>query len=234
MPCWPTASITWAHVSCACARHARWPWPTCWPTATGRRSDGTWPPPGRWAFVRSMTAHRRTTSARSDPSSCIQCSGYRRVSSPVLTAFLLLCFLFQAGITLARALMNLTARLCDGTLTAPTSAARATEAVLPVLLQQGLTHPAREVRAVSIQTLIRVVKTAGPLLRPHLAALLTALLEGESTLEPQMFSYLQHHTASLGLSDEELEKRRLAAAQRASPLHECVQLCLAQVGVRLV
>jgi proteasome component ECM29 len=82
----------------------------------------------------------------------------------------------QAGITLARALMNLTARLCDGTVTAPTAAARATEAVLPVLLQQGLTHPAREVRAVSIQTLIRVVKTAGPLMRPHLAALLTGTL----------------------------------------------------------
>ena len=99
-----------------------------------------------------------------------------------------------AAVTLSRALLNLTARLCDTQYTKTADAAAAVEATLPILLGKGLTDHAKEVRAVSIQALIRIVKIAGPLMRPHLAALLTSLLEGESSLEPALFNYLQFHT----------------------------------------
>lgn len=49
-----------------------------------------------------------------------------------------------------------------------------------------------------------------------------------SSMEPSMFSYLSFHTEKMGVTAEELERMRIAA-QRSSPLHEAVQLCLGQV-----
>lgn len=42
----------------------------------------------------------------------------------------------------------------------------------------------------SIQTLVKVSKTAGPRLKPHASRLIPALLEALSTLEPQVLNYL--------------------------------------------
>ena len=42
----------------------------------------------------------------------------------------------------------------------------------------------------SIQTLVKVSKTAGARLKPHAPRLIPALLEALSTLEPQVLNYL--------------------------------------------
>lgn len=42
----------------------------------------------------------------------------------------------------------------------------------------------------SIQTLVKISKTAGPRLKPHASRLIPALLEALSTLEPQVLNYL--------------------------------------------
>lgn len=42
----------------------------------------------------------------------------------------------------------------------------------------------------SIQTLVKMSKTAGPRLKPHASQLIPALLEALSTLEPQVLNYL--------------------------------------------
>lgn len=43
---------------------------------------------------------------------------------------------------------------------------------------------------ISIQTLVKISKTAGARLRPHASRLIPALLESLSTLEPQVLNYL--------------------------------------------
>lgn len=42
----------------------------------------------------------------------------------------------------------------------------------------------------SIQTLVKISKTAGARLKPHASRLIPALLEALSTLEPQVLNYL--------------------------------------------
>lgn len=50
----------------------------------------------------------------------------------------------------------------------------------------------------SIQTLVKVSKTAGARLKPHAPRLIPALLEALSTMEPQVLNYL-----SLRATDQE-------------------------------
>lgn len=40
-----------------------------------------------------------------------------------------------------------------------------------------------------MSTLLKISKNAGPLLKPHIAVLVTALLEAVSGLEPQVMNY---------------------------------------------
>ena len=61
----------------------------------------------------------------------------------------------------------------------------------PVFSSQGVTDHASEVRAVAIDVLLRCVKISAVLLRPHVSVLLACLLEGLTTLEPAMLSYMQ-------------------------------------------
>lgn len=72
-------------------------------------------------------------------------------------------------------------------------------------MSQGIVDRAVEVRAVSTNAVLKIANIAGQYLRPHLPALIGALLEGQSTLEPQMFSYLQFHTSAVQMTQEQLE-----------------------------
>lgn len=49
---------------------------------------------------------------------------------------------------------------------------------------------------VSLATVMKISKTAGALLKPHIPLLVVALLESMTTLEPQVFNYLSLHAAS--------------------------------------
>ena len=49
---------------------------------------------------------------------------------------------------------------------------------------------------VSLSTILKVSKTAGMLLKPHVSLLVISLLESVTTLEPQMMNYLSLHAAA--------------------------------------
>lgn len=134
----------------------------------------------------------------------------------------------KAANTLAKSTVKLTERLCDPTYTSNSDATATLAVVLPLLIHKGITDKVQEVRMISIQTVLKITKVAGKLLRPHLADLFAALLEGISSLEPQMFSYLQFHTESLELSQEQLESMRLSVS-KASPLSAALETCMLQL-----
>uniref|UniRef100_A0A672ZZK8 Ecm29 proteasome adaptor and scaffold n=1 Tax=Sphaeramia orbicularis TaxID=375764 RepID=A0A672ZZK8_9TELE len=91
-----------------------------------------------------------------------------------------------ADLTL-KTLSKVCTRMCEST----GSAAQRTVAVLlPTLLEKGIVSNVSEVRSLSIQTLVKISKTAGARLKPHASRLIPALLEALSTLEPQVLNYL--------------------------------------------
>jgi len=55
---------------------------------------------------------------------------------------------------------------------------------------------AEEVRKFSLTTILKIVKRSGPLLGPHLADIIGALLESLSELEPQVMSMISHSVKS--------------------------------------
>ena len=124
-----------------------------------------------------------------------------------------------------KSLTSLCVRLCDETYSSARKVPRAMASVFPILLHKGITDHAQEVRAISVNAVLKITKVGGKHLRPHLADLVTVLLEGLSTLEPQMFSYLQFHTASMDISQEQMEKLRMSVS-RSSPLNEALSTCL--------
>jgi len=48
----------------------------------------------------------------------------------------------------------------------------------------------------SLSTIVKISKTAGVLLKPHVSLLVVSLLESITTLEPQMMNYLSLHAAA--------------------------------------
>ncbi|TNN83529.1 Proteasome-associated protein ECM29 [Liparis tanakae] len=132
-----------------------------------------------------------------------------------------------ADLTL-KTLSKVCTRMCEST----GSAAQRTVAVLlPTLLEKGIVSNVSEVRSLSIQTLVKVSKTAGARLKPHASRLIPALLEALSTLEPQVLNYL-----SLRATDQEksaMDAARLSAA-KSSPMMETVNMCLQHLDVSVL
>uniref|UniRef100_A0A672TKM5 Ecm29 proteasome adaptor and scaffold n=1 Tax=Strigops habroptila TaxID=2489341 RepID=A0A672TKM5_STRHB len=62
--------------------------------------------------------------------------------------------------------------------------------LLPCLLDKGIVSTVAEVRSLSINTLVKISKSAGSMLKPHAPKLIPALLESLSVLEPQVLNYL--------------------------------------------
>ena len=76
----------------------------------------------------------------------------------------------------AQSLSRVSIKMCDSG-TGSKSGEAAVKAILPPLLEKGLTSTVTEVRAICLVTMMKVVKSAGPLLIPHLHTLIPALLE---------------------------------------------------------
>uniref|UniRef100_A0A3P9P601 Ecm29 proteasome adaptor and scaffold n=2 Tax=Poecilia reticulata TaxID=8081 RepID=A0A3P9P601_POERE len=127
-----------------------------------------------------------------------------------------------------KTLSKVCVRMCEST----GSAAQRTVAVmLPTLLEKGIVSNVSEVRSLSIQTLVKISKTAGARLKPHAARLIPALLEALSTLEPQVLNYL-----SLRATEQEksaMDAARLSAA-KSSPMMETVNMCLQHLDVSVL
>ena len=110
-----------------------------------------------------------------------------------------------AGIDLAKSLMQLTGRLSNREETPGEEVREVVGVVLPLLLTQGLVSKAKEVQAVAVVMLVRMVKGAGECLRPWLAELVSALIEAQSAIEPQQLQYMQFHATSSGMTEEGME-----------------------------
>ncbi|CAI7781424.1 unnamed protein product [Closterium sp. NIES-53] len=133
-----------------------------------------------------------------------------------------------AGEKLCRAATSLTVRLCDPTLTPRADAHAACSVVLPVLLAQGMTSSVGSVRHLALSTTAKLAKGAGASVRPHLAALVPAMLEALSGLEDQNLNYAEQHAERVGISSEKLEAARLAMS-RDTPMWHTLDACLQQV-----
>ncbi|GBG26067.1 Proteasome-associated protein ECM29-like [Hondaea fermentalgiana] len=143
----------------------------------------------------------------------------------------------EAALRLAKALNNLTVRLCSvkekRTEQARKVAQEALDIVLPFLVEQGLgRNQSKEGQAVSVHTLARVVKAAQENIRPHLAVVMVRLLESMSSLEDQVLQYAMFHTNDQGgdlqMSREQLETMRVQASNE-SPMQEAVEVCIDQI-----
>uniref|UniRef100_A0A2K5PCG1 Proteasome adapter and scaffold protein ECM29 n=2 Tax=Cebus imitator TaxID=2715852 RepID=A0A2K5PCG1_CEBIM len=108
---------------------------------------------------------------------------------------------------------------------------RTIAALLPCLLDKGMMSPVTEVRALSINTLVKISKSAGAMLKPHAPKLIPALLESLSVLEPQVLNYL-----SLRATEQEkaaMDSARLSAA-KSSPMMETINMCLQYLDVSVL
>ncbi|KAM6972070.1 proteasome adapter and scaffold protein ECM29 [Aplochiton taeniatus] len=134
----------------------------------------------------------------------------------------------KAADTTLKTLSKVCARMCEST---GVAAQRTVAVLLPTLLDKGIVSNVPEVRALSIQTLVKVSKTAGARLKPHAPRLIPALLEALSTLEPQVLNYL-----SLRATEQEksaMDSARLSAA-KSSPMMETINMCLQHLDVSVL
>ena len=72
---------------------------------------------------------------------------------------------------------------------------------------------------------MKLSKSAGALLKPHIPLLVCALLEALSNLEPQYLNYLSLHIASNEDAQNKLDSAR-AAASKTSPMMDVINLVL--------
>ncbi|XP_067297916.1 proteasome adapter and scaffold protein ECM29 [Pseudorasbora parva] len=132
-----------------------------------------------------------------------------------------------ADLTL-KTLSKVCVRMCEST---GTNAQRTVAVLLPTLLDKGIVSNVSEVRTLSIQTLVKISKTAGSRLKPHAPRLIPALLEALSVLEPQVLNYL-----SLRATEQEksaMDAARLSAA-KSSPMMETINMCLQHLDVSVL
>uniref|UniRef100_A0A8C3CD18 Ecm29 proteasome adaptor and scaffold n=1 Tax=Cairina moschata TaxID=8855 RepID=A0A8C3CD18_CAIMO len=103
--------------------------------------------------------------------------------------------------------------------------------LLPCLLDKGIVSTVAEVRSLSINTLVKISKSAGSMLKPHAPKLIPALLESLSVLEPQVLNYL-----SLCATDQEktaMDSARLSAV-KSSPMMETINMSLQYLDVSIL
>eukprot|EP00850_Spirogloea_muscicola_P011192 SM000068S20624 [mRNA] locus=s68:662290:671519:+ [translate_table: standard] len=103
-----------------------------------------------------------------------------------------------AGQRLATSVSNLSVRLCDPALTSPRADVdRAVAIVLPFLLSQGLGSAVADVQRLCLKAITKIVKGAGPAVRPHVPDLVATLLESLSSMEDQRLNYAEVGLATL-------------------------------------
>ena len=129
-----------------------------------------------------------------------------------------------AGKTVA-ALSRNCIRMCDVSQSGSKSGQKAIEVILPVLLEKGLLSNVGEVKAAALNVIVKITKSAGILLKPHLAILIPSLLEATSELESSQVGYLSTRLANDADVQEKLDAARIAAA-KSSSLMECVNFVI--------
>ncbi|XP_024395125.1 LOW QUALITY PROTEIN: uncharacterized protein [Physcomitrium patens] len=133
-----------------------------------------------------------------------------------------------SGDVLCRSVSSLSLRLSDNSLS-PEKDARDTMAiVLPFLLTKGIMSTVSDVRRLSINTVMKLVKGAGAAIRPQMPDLVSCMIESLSSLEDQRLNYAELHAERVGISQEKLESVRIAVA-KDSPMWDTLDLCIRHV-----
>ncbi|KAG0252530.1 hypothetical protein DFQ27_008011 [Actinomortierella ambigua] len=130
-----------------------------------------------------------------------------------------------AAFKTCRAMTLMTVKYCDPKHVKVAEGERVLSIVIPFLLHKGLVSSAEDVCKFSLTTLLKICKQAGPLLKKHIPEIVVALLEGLTSMEPQMMNYLSFHTDKYQVSQEQLESSRLNAA-KLSPMMEGIEACI--------
>merc|ERR1712223_867441 len=112
-------------------------------------------------------------------------------------------------------------RMCDSAQSGVKASEETVQIILPPILDKGLSSNVSEVRALALNTVIKITKSAGPLLKPHIPQLIPALLEATSEMESKEVSYISTRLANDANIQETLDSARIAAA-KSSPMMECV------------
>lgn len=133
-----------------------------------------------------------------------------------------------AALSTCKTLTNVTVKHCDPTVSSPKEGQKIMDIVLPFMLQKGLSNLSKDVRMFSLQTILKLSKKGGVLLKPHVPDLVSTLLESLSDLEPQAFSYFTFHAEKQGITQEQLDSSRLNVA-KGSPMMQTVESAVDQV-----
>ncbi|CAG9835676.1 unnamed protein product [Diabrotica balteata] len=111
----------------------------------------------------------------------------------------------------ARILSKLCIRGCD--ISQGKAGVKMVEAILPVLLNNGITNSVAEIRLVSLQTVSELVKSAGKQLKPFLPKLIPALLQATGELESSRLSYLSTRLGAQSEAQEAVDEARASIAK---------------------
>ena len=111
--------------------------------------------------------------------------------------------------------------MCDSDQVGPKTSEETIQTILPPILDKGLGSSVSEVRAVALNLVVKITKSAGSRLKSHIPQLVPALLEATSELESKEVSYLSNRLANDESIQEKLDLARISAA-KSSPMMECV------------
>ncbi|KAI8928745.1 proteasome stabiliser-domain-containing protein [Entophlyctis helioformis] len=138
-----------------------------------------------------------------------------------------------AAFATCKTLTNLTLRFTDPHNVSLAQGSKVLAIMVPFFLNKGLGSMAEEVRKFSLATVLKMCKTGGVLLKPHITDLVGTLLESLSSLEPQSLNYLSFHVDKYNVTQEQLDTSRLSAA-RNSPMMDAAEQCVAHVDAAVL
>ncbi|KAL1514253.1 hypothetical protein ABEB36_003540 [Hypothenemus hampei] len=87
------------------------------------------------------------------------------------------------------------------------------EVMLPILLNNGITHTVSEIRIISLQTVSELVNSAGDQVKPFLAKLIPALLQATGEMESADLSYLSVRMGAQAETQEIIDSARASIAK---------------------
>ncbi|KAJ3115707.1 hypothetical protein HDU96_000186 [Phlyctochytrium bullatum] len=136
-----------------------------------------------------------------------------------------------AAFTSCKTLTQMTVKYCDPKVVSEKEGQKIADIVIPLFLKKGLSSSAEDVRRFSLSTILKICKKGGVLLKPHITDIVSTLLEGLSSMEPQVMNYLTFHIERYNITQEQLDSSRLSAA-KSSPMMEAVETCVENVDAK--
>jgi proteasome component ECM29 len=137
----------------------------------------------------------------------------------------------KAAFQTCKTLTNLTVRYANPTSSSLANSQKVMDEMIPFLLEKGLVNMAEEVRQFSLVTILKLCKTGGVLLSPHVCNITCTFLESLSSLEPQTMNYLSLNADKYNISQDMLDSTRLSAA-KASPIMDAVDQCIQFINAK--